>query len=90
MIDTTALEARLDAIEARIHALEASEPAAAMPGMEWFDINHAATYVGLTPNALRKVAGERREIPYEQDGPHCKMWFSRSALDSYRLGKRTR
>lgn len=56
----------------------------------WLDVHGAAKYLGITPKALRKIAGERREIVYEQDGPGCKMWFRRSALDSYRAGHRRR
>jgi hypothetical protein len=56
----------------------------------WMDVHAAARHLGLTPKALRKIAGERHEIPYEQDGPRCKMWFRRSALDAYRAGHRFR
>ena len=55
----------------------------------WFDVKHAAEYIGATANALRKAA-DRREIPFEQEAPGCKMWFRRSVLDAYRAGHRAR
>jgi hypothetical protein len=56
----------------------------------WLDVHGAAGHLGISAKALRKIAGERREIAYEQDGPGCKMWFRRSVLDGYRAGYRNR
>ena len=75
IVSTPALRERL------AHALEVDDP--------WLDVKHAAAYIGASPNALRKAA-DRRELPFEQEAPGCKMWFRRSALDAYRAGHRTR
>jgi len=50
---------------------------------EWFDSRHAAEYLGVHRDTLRKLAGERA-IPSEQDGPGCKLYFRRSELDAWR------
>jgi hypothetical protein len=40
---------------------------------EWFDSRHAAEYLGLHRDTLRKLAVERA-IPSEQDSPGCKLY----------------
>jgi excisionase family DNA binding protein len=50
---------------------------------EWLDSRHAAEYLGVHRDTLRKLAAERA-IPTEQDGPSCKLYFRRSDLDSWR------
>jgi excisionase family DNA binding protein len=50
---------------------------------EWLDSREAAAYLGLHRDTLRKLAAERA-IPAEQDGPGCKLFFRRSALDEWR------
>ena len=52
---------------------------------EWLDSRHAAEYLGVHRDTLRKLAAEKA-IPSEQDGPGCKLWFRRSDLDAWRLG----
>ena len=52
-------------------------------GDEWFDSRHAADYLGIHRDTLRKLAAERA-MPSEQDGPGCKLYFRRSDLDSWR------
>ena len=52
---------------------------------EWFDSRHAAEYLGVHRDTLRKLAAERT-IPSEQDGPGCKLYFRRSELDAWRQG----
>jgi excisionase family DNA binding protein len=54
-------------------------------GDEWFDSRHAADYLGVHRDTLRKLAAERA-IPSEQDGPGCKLYFRRSDLDAWRRG----
>lgn len=51
---------------------------------EWLDSRAAADYLGLHRDTLRKLAAERA-IPAEQDGPGCKLFFRRGALDEWRL-----
>jgi excisionase family DNA binding protein len=50
---------------------------------EWFDSLHAAEYLGVHRDTLRKLAAERA-IPSEQDGPGCKLYFRRADLDAWR------
>jgi len=52
---------------------------------EWLDSRHAADYLGVHRDTLRKLAAER-SIASEQDGPGCKLYFRRSELDSWRHG----
>lgn len=52
---------------------------------EWLDSRHAAEYLGVHRDTLRKLAAERT-IPSEQDGPGCKLYFRRSEMDAWRQG----
>jgi excisionase family DNA binding protein len=49
----------------------------------WLDAREAAAYLGLSLDALHKLTAAR-SIPFEQDGPGCKLWFQRSELDRWR------
>lgn len=49
----------------------------------WMDTKGAASYLGMHPDTLGKLAAARA-IPYEQDAPGCKRWFRRSDLDRWR------
>jgi excisionase family DNA binding protein len=53
----------------------------------WLDSIGAAAYLSLSRHALHKLTASR-EIPFEQDGPGCKLWFKRSELDAWRRGDR--
>lgn len=50
---------------------------------EWLTSKQAAAYLGISVNALHKHTSARL-IPFEQDGPGCKMWFKQSELDEWR------
>lgn len=50
---------------------------------EWYDSRHAAEYLGVHRDTLRKLVAAR-SIPAEQDGPGCKLYFRRSDLDAWR------
>lgn len=50
---------------------------------EWLDSEAAAAYLSLPRSTLHKLTAERA-IPFEQDGPGCKLYFKRSALDAWR------
>jgi excisionase family DNA binding protein len=54
-------------------------------GDEWLDSRHAAVYLGVHRDTLRRLAAERA-IPSEQDGRGCKLYFRRSDLDDWRRG----
>jgi excisionase family DNA binding protein len=51
----------------------------------WLSSQEAAAHLGLSVDALHKLAAAR-SIPFEQDGPGCKLWFRRSELDQWRRG----
>ena len=51
----------------------------------WMPARDAAAYIGVTLDALHKLTAARA-IPFEQDGPRCKLWFQRSELDRWRRG----
>jgi excisionase family DNA binding protein len=53
-------------------------------GDEWLDSRHAADYLGVHRDTLRRLAAER-VIASEQDGPGCKLYFLRSNLDAWRM-----
>jgi hypothetical protein len=79
-LDDATLDALADLLAPRLaHQLK---PAPA-PADGWLDAKEAAEYVGLTPAALHKHTAART-IPFEQDGPGCKLWFRRSELDAWR------
>ncbi len=51
----------------------------------WLSAGDAARHLGLTLNAIHKLTAART-IPFEQEGPGCKLWFRRSELDRWRQG----
>jgi excisionase family DNA binding protein len=81
------LDALIDQIAVRVverlagatNPLLAGEPT----NDDWLDSRHAAHYLGVHRDTLRKLAAERA-IPSEQDGPGCKLYFRRSDLDAWR------
>jgi excisionase family DNA binding protein len=70
----------VERLTATTNLLSVREPSG---GGEWFDSRHAAEYLGVHRDTLRKLAAERA-IPSEQDGPNCKLYFRRSDLDTWR------
>lgn len=53
------------------------------PSDGWLDAAGAAEYLGMPKTALHKLTAAR-EVPFEQDGPGCKLYFKRSDLDTWR------
>jgi excisionase family DNA binding protein len=53
----------------------------------WLDARAAAAYLGISVDALHKLAAARR-LPFEQEGPGRKLYFRRSELDAWRRGGR--
>lgn len=49
----------------------------------WMNSREAAAYLGLTLPALHRLTATRA-IPFEQDTPGGKCWFSPAALDDWR------
>lgn len=84
--ESSLLGALLDQIADRVAARlagSADQSGSDPQNEEWFDSRHAAEYLGMHRDTLRKLAAERA-IPAEQDGPNCKLYFRRSALDAWR------
>jgi hypothetical protein len=70
-------------IAERLAATDGSEPDG------WLNSKDAASYLGITPNAVHKLTAERA-IPFEQEAPGCKCWFKRSDLDAWRRGSQAK
>jgi excisionase family DNA binding protein len=51
----------------------------------WLSTTEAASYLGVSIHALHKLTAART-IPFEQEGPGCRLWFRRSELDCWRRG----
>jgi excisionase family DNA binding protein len=49
----------------------------------WMDSRDAAAYLGVHRDTLRRLAAAGA-VPSEQDGPRCKRYFSKAALDRWR------
>ena len=56
------------------------------PRATWLTTKQAASHLGLSVHALHKLTA-RREIPFEQDGPGCRLWFEAAELDRWRRGQ---
>jgi hypothetical protein len=61
----------------------AQGPGQARSDSEWVDSRGAAKHLSMSVNALYKLTAARA-IPFEQDGPGCKLYFKRSDLDAWR------
>ncbi|MDA8068775.1 MAG: helix-turn-helix domain-containing protein [Actinomycetota bacterium] len=80
------LDGFINELADRVAERLAQQAATAAPAREeWLDSRHAAEYLGVHRDTLRKLAAER-SIPCEQDGPGCKLYFRRSDLDAWRHG----
>jgi excisionase family DNA binding protein len=85
MLDPGVLDQLLSELAERI----ADRLAAHLAGPErqkvdaWLDSRHAAEYLGIGRDSLRRLAAER-SIPAEQAGTRCKLYFRRSDLDAWR------
>jgi excisionase family DNA binding protein len=83
-MDSGVVEHLVDLLAEKIAGVIADRLGAADRGpVEWFDSRHAADYLGVHRDTLRKLAAERA-IPTEQDGPGCKLYFRREDLDAWR------
>ena len=83
-LDPASVEALADALTERIVA---RLPESSQTEDGWMDTRAAAAYVGLTPNALHKVAA-RDGIPCSRPAGTRKLRFRRAELDEWMLGDR--
>jgi hypothetical protein len=79
-LDEVALERLAERLAPR---LEGHMPAATEDG--WLNAGDAASHLGLSVDALHKLTAARA-IPFEQEGPGCRLWFRRSELERWRRG----
>jgi excisionase family DNA binding protein len=49
---------------------------------EWMSVETAARYLDVPAERLRKLK-DRREIPFHQEGPGCRVFFARRDLDRW-------
>src|SRR5437763_1410004 len=77
------VERLADDLVDRVAARLADDLAAPGAHDEWLGLAGAAEYVGLHRDTVRKRA-KAGLIPCEQDGPGCRIYFRRSALDAWR------
>lgn len=54
---------------------------------EWMNVDTAAGYLDCTPERIRKLVA-RREIPYHQEAPGCRIFFHRHELDTWMAATR--
>lgn len=54
---------------------------------EWMNVDTAAGYLDCTPERIRKLVA-RREIPYHQEAPGCRIFFRREELDTWMAASR--
>lgn len=54
---------------------------------EWMNVETAAKYLDCTPERIRKLVA-RREIPYHQEAPGCRIFFRRQELNEWMAASR--
>lgn len=54
---------------------------------EWMSVERAAKYLDVSPERLRKLQA-RREIPFHQEAPGCRVFYRRHDLDDWMTGFR--
>jgi excisionase family DNA binding protein len=69
-----------DALAAIAAALE--RPIDDSARQEWMNVESAARYLDVSPERVRKLVA-RREIPFTQEAPGCRVFFSRSDLAAW-------
>lgn len=79
-IDLSALATRV--AELVLARLEESRT----PAASWFDLEHAAEYLGWSPERLRKLV-QRRAVPFHQERRGARISFNRQELDEWLLGQ---
>jgi excisionase family DNA binding protein len=56
---------------------------------EWMNVETVARYLDVSPERIRKLKA-RREIPFHQEGPGCRVLFRRAEIDNWMSGARHR
>jgi excisionase family DNA binding protein len=74
------LEAIISAVTERV--LVRLEPALGDLWPAWMSVDTAARYLDVSPERVRKLIA-RREIPFYQEAPGCRVLFQRAELDGW-------
>jgi excisionase family DNA binding protein len=75
----------LEALSIYIAQLVAAQIAELLPATSpWMDVAHTADYLCCSPERVRKLV-ERQAIPFHQDRPRGRLFFSRKELDEWLL-----
>ena len=77
----------LNEIAERVAAILSERTASGPDFPEYLDVKAAAAYLGCTVGRVRKLV-ERRQVPFVQDGPGCRVYLARRDLDSWMDGRR--
>jgi hypothetical protein len=77
---TAAIEQVKAELRAELLAELRSEIATDWPG--WMNVETAARYLDITPGRLWKLKAAGA-IPYVQEGPSCRIFFSRHDIDTW-------
>jgi excisionase family DNA binding protein len=77
--DSRFRDTALTAIAAALDSNHRDDPE---PSPEWMNVNTAARYLDVSTERVRKLVA-RREIPFTQEAPGCRVFFSRSDLDAW-------
>lgn len=80
-IPARTLDVIVDAAAARTLERIAAEQEAE-PWPEWLSVETAARYLDVSPERLRKLQA-RREVPFYQEAPGCRVLFRRRELDEW-------
>lgn len=72
----------------RVDAALAEQARSTETWPEWMSVETAARYLDCSPERVRKIAA-RRQIPFVQERPAARVFFSRADLDGWmRAGAR--
>ena len=77
-LDENSIEHLADAIAARLRIDRQHEH----DQDRWMTTEEAAKYLGRSVSAMHKLTASR-QIDFEQEGPGCRCYFKKSALDAW-------
>jgi excisionase family DNA binding protein len=77
MLGDDALAALMDALGEDVHQGDGFP--------EWMNVTTAAAYLDVSVQRLRKLVATK-QIPFVQEAPACRIFFSRSDLDRWMRG----
>lgn len=80
VLPASAIETLASAVTSHvIEELDAPEPAERSP---WMSVATAARYLDVSEERLRKLI-QRREVPFYQEAPRCRVLLNRADLDNW-------